>query len=86
MNFKQEKDRLDDFEYNVKHCLRYEVTSKSAVIDELGVDNIDDAGRSFNIAFTKIIFKDYLEDNNMKVCELQAILNDVYALFINDNS
>ena len=35
---------------------------------------------------TKIIFKDYLEDNIIKVCELQATLNDVYAPFINDNS
>ena len=31
-------------------------------------------------------FKDYLENNNMKVSELQLILNDVYASFIKDNS
>ena len=84
LDFKQKKDRLDDFDHNVKHCLRNEITSKSTVIDELGVDNIDDASRSFNIACTKIMFKDYLEDNNMKVCELQAILSDVYQSFIND--
>ena len=84
MDFKQQKDRLDDFDYNVKHCHRNEITSKSTVIDELVVDNIDAAGRSFNIACTKIMFKDYLEDNNMKVCELQVILNDVYQSFIND--
>ena len=84
MDFKQQKDRLDDFDYNVKHCHRNEISSKSTVIDELVVDNIDAAGRSFNIACTKIMFKDYLEDNNMKVCELQVILNDVYQSFIND--
>ena len=84
MDFKQKKDRLDDFDYNVKHCLRNEITSKSTVIDEIGVDNIDDAGRLFNFACTKIMFKNYLEDNTMKVCELQVILNDVYLSFVND--
>ena len=54
------------------------------VIDEFGVDNIDDAGRLFNSVYTKIMFKDYLEDNNMKVCELQVIINDVYLSFVNN--
>ena len=84
MEFKQKKDRLDDFDYNVKHCLRNLITSKSTVIDEFGVDNIDNAGHLFNMVCTKIMFKYYLEDNNMKVCELQAIINDVYQSFIND--
>ena len=75
---------LMDFDYNVKHCLRNEITSKSTVIDEFGVDNIDDADLLFNMICTKIMFKYYLEDNNMRVCELHAILNDVYQSFIND--
>ena len=54
------------------------------MIDEFGVDNIDDAGRLFNSVYTKIMFKDYLEDNNMKVCELQVIINDVYLSFVNN--
>ena len=77
---------MEDFDYNVKHCLRNEITSKSIVINDFGVDTIDDAGQLFNMACTKIIFKDYLKDNNIKDCGLQAILNDVYASFINDNS
>ena len=70
---------MEDFDYNVKHCLRNEITSKSIVINDFGVDTIDDAGQLFNMVCTKIIFKDYLENNNMKVSELQLILNDVYA-------
>ena len=47
------------------------------VNNKFGVDIISDAGRMFNFACTKIMFKDYLEDNNMKVCELQVIINDL---------
>ena len=52
--------------------------------NEFRFDNISDAGRMYNLACTKIMFKYYLEDNNMRVCELHAILNDVYQSFIND--
>ena len=86
MDFKEKKNRLENFDYNVKHCLRNEITSKITVINDFRVDTIDDAGQLFNMACTKIFFKDYLENNNMKVSELQPILNDVYASFINDNS
>ena len=83
-----EKNRLDAFEYNVKPCLRNEIISKSIVDHdhEFVVDKIFDKSQLFNMACTKIIFKDYLENNNMKVSELQLILNDVYASFIKDNS
>ena len=54
------------------------------MIDEFGVDNIDNAGRLFNFTYTKIMFKDYLEDNNMKVCELQVTINDLYLSFVNN--
>ena len=87
-NFKEKKNRLEDFDYNVKPCLRNDSTSKSIVIHyhDFGVDTINDKSQLFNMACTKIIFKDYLENNNMKVSELQPILNDVYASFIKDNS
>ena len=44
MHFKEKKNRLEDFEFNVKHCLRNEITSKSIVIHEheFGVDTIND--------------------------------------------
>ena len=88
MNFKEKKNRLEDFEFNVKHCPRNEITSKSIVIHEheFGVDTINDKSQLFNMACTKIFFKDYLENNNMKVSELQPILNNVYASFIKNNS
>ena len=83
MNFKEKKNRLEDFEYNVIPCLWNEILSKSIVIHdhEFGVDTIIDKSQLFNMACTKIIFKDYLENNNMKVSELQLILNDLYASF-----
>ena len=86
MDFKEKKNRLEDFDYNVKHCLRNEITSKSIVIHGFGVNTINDKGQWFNMACAKINFKDYLENNNMKVSGLQPILNDVYASFIKDNS
>ena len=52
--------------------------------NEFRVDNISDAGRMYNFACTKIMFKYYLEDNNMKVCESQVIINDLYQSFVND--
>ena len=83
MNSKEKKNRLEAFEYNDKPCLRNEILSKSIVDHdhEFGVDTIIDKGQLFNMACTKIIFKDYLENNNMKVSELQLILNDLYASF-----
>ena len=52
--------------------------------NEFGVDRMSDAGQMFNFACTQIIFKDCLENNNMKVCELQVIVNDLYDSFVND--
>ena len=86
MDFKEKKNRLEDIDYNVKHCLRNEITSMSIVIHDFGVDTINDKGQLFNMACAKNKFKDYLENNNIKVSELQPILNDVYASFIKDNS
>ena len=83
MDLKQKRDRLDNYDYNVKHCLRNEIKSKSIVNNKFGVDSISDAGRTFNFACTKIMFKDYLEDNK-KVCELQIIINDLYNSFVNN--
>ena len=67
--FQAKKDQFDNFDYNVKHCLRNEIKSKSIVNNEFGVDSISDAGRTFNFVCTKIMFKNYLEDNNMIVCK-----------------
>ena len=84
MDFNQKKDGLDNFDYNVKHFLRNEIKSKSIANNEFGVDSISNVGRTFNFAYTKILFKDYLEDNNMKVYKLQVIINDLYNSFVND--
>ena len=83
MDLKQKRDRLDNYDYNVKHCLRNEIKSKSIVNNKFGVDSISNAGRTFNFSCTKIMFKDYLEDNK-KVCELQIIINDLYNSFVNN--
>ena len=58
MNFNQKKDRLDNFDYNVENCLRNEIKSKSIANNEFGVDSISNVGRTFNFAYTTIIFKD----------------------------
>ena len=59
MNFKEKKNRLEDFEYNVIPCLWNEITSKSIVIHDhdFGVDTINDKSQLFNMACTKIILK-----------------------------
>ena len=71
MDFKEKQNRLEDFEYNVIPCLRNEILSKSIVIHdhEFGVATITDKRQLFNMTCTKIIFKDYLENHNMKVSE-----------------
>ena len=83
MDFKEKQNRLEDFEYNVIPCLRNEILSRSIVIHdhESGVDTITDKRQLFNMTCTKIVFKDYLENHNMKVSELQLILNDLYESF-----
>ena len=73
----QKQDRLNKFDNNVKVCLQNEIKSKSYVNNKFGVDYMSDASRVFNFSCTKIIFKDYLENNNTKFCELQVIFNDL---------
>ena len=84
MVFNRKQDRLNNFDYNFKLCLQNEIKSKSYVNNEFGVSRMSDAGQMFNFACTHIIFKYYLENNNMKVCELQVIVNDLYNSFVND--
>ena len=58
MNFKEKKNRSEDFEYNVKPSLRNEITSKSIVIydHDFGVDTINDKSQLFkNISWKTTI-------------------------------
>ena len=83
MDFKEKKDRLDDFKHNVIPCLRNEILSKSIVITDHEFDVIiKDKSQLFNKTCTRIIFKEYLENHKMKVSELQLILNDLYESFL----
>ena len=83
MEFKQKEDRIENFDFNVKPCLNNEIKSKRCVNNEFGIDH-SDTGQKFNFDCTQITFKDYLEQNKMKMNELQVIINDLYHQFVKE--
>ena len=77
MSFTDKQARMNTFNYKVKMYLKAKILSRCNGNLNNGLDNVN-IGRMFNNACTTIVFKFFLEENKMKVAELQVILDDLF--------
>ena len=77
--------RIDNINYKEKISLNTDILAQcsSYLNNELDINKDRDI---FNIAYTKVDFKYYLEKNKMKAPELQVILAISFNPFVNDMS
>ena len=77
--------RIDNINYKEKISLNTDILAQcsSYLNNELDINKDRDI---FNIAYTKVDFKYYLEENMMKVPELQVILAELINYFVRDMS
>ena len=85
MSYAHKQVRMDTFKYKLKISLKAEILSRCSGNLNNGLDIVN-AGRMVNYTCTTIVFKFYLEENKMKVTELQVILNDLFNPFVKDIS